>query len=364
MKRILFLTNMYPSEKYPSYGIFVKKTYDWLIKEYDVTLVKICKSDSKLQKLFNYMVFYIKAIFLGCFNKYDCVYAHYISHSSLAVRCIKAVKKDLLIIGNIHGEDVFSEFNEFKKNQKKSERFIERANYIISPSEMFAEKLCKEYCVEREKVFVSPSGGVDTKLFRKIEKNEAKKKVNLEEQKRYIGFVSRIEKGKGWDIFVDAMSRVTEKEKDVQGLIVGSGSEQILLENYIVEKGMKEKIDCITSAGHDKLVYLYNAMDIFCFPSRRTAESLGLVGLEAMACEVPCVITEGNGPATYAKEGYNCYMFNPYDSRELEEKILLLLDTDEEKRRILEENERKTAMQYDANVTEDIFLNFFRKVLK
>lgn len=364
MKKILFLTNMYPSKKYPSYGIFVKKTYDWLTSEYDITLVKVCKSNYKIQKVLYYLIFYIKAILCGCLGKYDCVYAHYISHSSFPIRCIKKLKGNIKVIGNIHGEDVFSEYDEFKKNRIKAEKFIEKANYIISPSELFAEKLCEEYNIERKRVFISPSGGIDTKLFRKIEKEEAKKNVNLDVNKSYIGFVSRIEKGKGWDVFVDTLGRLMEKKENIQGLIVGDGSEQFLLEKYIEKKGLKEKVTYIPFVTHEKLVYLYNSMDVFCFPSRREAESLGLVGLEAMACKVPCVITSINGPTTYAKNKYNCLLFYPENVSELENKIIQLLNTNEDEIELLQKNARKTAMQYDKDLMKKKFLKFFNEALK
>lgn len=363
MKRVLLLTNMYPSEKYPAYGIFVKKTYEWLKKEYEVTLVKMYKSDHILQKMIRYGLFYGKAILYGIFGNYDCIYAHYISHCAFPVRCIKSIRPDIKVVGNIHGEDVFSEFKEYRHNRMKSKMFIENSTYIISPSLYFKERLCREYGVDKYRIFVSPSGGVDTGLFVKKNKSDCRKKAGLESDKKYVGFVSRIEKGKGWDIFLSALEPIMKADSHVNAIVIGAGREMPLMKRRISELGIANKVILISSADHNKLVLLYNSMDVFCFPTRREAESLGLVGLEAMACEVPCVITSLYGPSSYAKDGYNCYQFHPDHEKELRNKLEKLLSEKEERVYILTQNARATALEYDAQKVEKDFLLFFRKIL-
>lgn len=59
---------------------------------------------------------------------------------ALPIRIIKIFKPNIIIIGNIHGEDVFSNFKKFKKNKQRSYVFLKYANYIISPSEYYKKK--------------------------------------------------------------------------------------------------------------------------------------------------------------------------------------------------------------------------------
>ena len=363
MKKILFLTNMYPSHKDPSYGIFVKKTYEWLKEEYEVTLVKICRTENSLLKVWSYLSFYFQAIVMGCLGNFDCVYAHYISHCALPIRFIRKIKKNILIIGNIHGEDVFSEYEEYKKNKIKSTYFINNGDYIISPSEYYKSKLCKDYAVAENRVFVSPSGGIDTTFFRSIDREICRKKIGLEKERIYIGYVSRIEKGKGWDIFIRSVRELKEKNINIYGIIVGYGSEMKDLKQFVEENNISERVVLFPLLSHDDLVYVYNSMDLFCFPSSREAESLGLVGLEAMACEIPCIITNNEGPSSYAKDGYNCLQFDPHNETELEEKILELLNMDIKQKEALVSNARKTALLFDKVKVKDDFNAFFKEVL-
>ena len=50
------------------------------------------------------------------------------------------------------------------------------------------------------------------------------------------------------------------------------------------------------------LVNIYNSLDIFVFPTYRKSESLGLVGLEAMACETLVIASNNYGPTDYIKD--------------------------------------------------------------
>lgn len=363
MKKILLLTNMYPSKDNPSYGVFVKKTYDYLKEDFDIKLVCIRKSDNKMYKIWKYVCFYFEALFWGLFFKYDCIYAHYISHCVLPVKIIKLFKKDLLVIGNVHGEDVFSEYEEYQNNKVKAQSFIRIADYIIAPSEYFKKRLEREYSMVPEKIFVSPSGGVDTEFFCHLDKKFVKDQIDLEASTRYIGYVSRIETGKGWDVFLNAMSKIVKVNDNLKAIIVGTGREKKDLERLIKDLEISDKVLLLPLLAQKDLTLVFNSMDIFCFPSRRTAESLGLVGLEAMSCEVPCIITNSEGPSTYAIDGYNCLQFEPQNETELVEKILKLLNMDKNQKEVLVSNARKTALLFDKIKVKDEFCAFFKEIL-
>ena len=54
----------------------------------------------------------------------------------------------------------------------------------------------------------------------------------------------------------------------------------------LMKKNHLEKdVVIVPFVTQDELVNYYNALDLFIFPTKRKSESLGLVGLEAMACK-------------------------------------------------------------------------------
>lgn len=362
MKRILLLTNMYPSASNPTYGIFVKQTYNWLAEKYDVTLVKIAKQKFFLGKFFIYMVFYLKSIFWGLVGKYDLVYAHFISHSALPVWIIKFFHPKIIVIGNIHGEDVFFQYEKFQKNKKHSEVFLKKADFIISPSLYYKNRLAKEYTFPEKNIFVSPSGGVDIRLFKPLDSISSKEKMNLNLAKNYIGFASRLEKGKGCDVLINAFSEL--KHPDCMLLIVGNGSEERQLKTLVQKLSLSGKVVFFPLLPHEKLTHFYNSLDVFCFPSERESESLGLVGLEAMACGTLCVVSDNFGIMTYAVDGQNAIVFEKSNEKDLALKLKKALSLDSEQKQKIKSNARQTGLEYSSDKTKKEFLNFFNEVLK
>ena len=49
-------------------------------------------------------------------------------------------------------------------------------------------------------------------------------------------------------------------------------------------------------------------MDLLIFSSSRTGESLGLTGIEAMACGVPVIGSDIGGIASYVENGSNGWL--------------------------------------------------------
>lgn len=360
MKKILLITNMYPSEKYPTYGIFVKKTYDWLGEKYDVDIVKMKKHNSKLIKLFTYFFFYFKGIILGVFKKYDCIYAHYISHCAFPVRIIKIFRKDIVVIGNIHGEDVFSSFDKFKNNPSKARMFLKYSDKIIAPSEYYKKKLNAEYDYPMKDIFVSPSGGVDCKAFFPDDKKACCEKLSIPYDTFNIGFVSRIVEGKGWETLLNAVNAIKYKlDKEYKVIIVGYGDQEQSLQEHIKKFSLSDNVLWIRMVDHELLHYYYNAFDVFCFTSERSeSESLGLVGLEAFASGTPTIISNIDGPKTYATKD-NCLFYKVNDYNDLGEKILQIMRMDKEEKKCMIKNQLDTARKFSSDKAQQEFISFF-----
>ena len=109
--KILLISNMYPSRKYPHYGIFVKNTEDVLLQVPGVTVDRavLDKRDGKLSKLIGYLKFYAGAVLRGIFGGYDVIYAHFISHAALPLLLLRTLKPKVKLVLNAHGNDVVAD---------------------------------------------------------------------------------------------------------------------------------------------------------------------------------------------------------------------------------------------------------------
>lgn len=99
-----------------------------------------------------------------------------------------------------------------------------------------------------------------------------------------------------------------------------------------------------------QLAYLYNSAGLFIHYSQH--EDFGLPLLEAMACGTPVIATKANGNLEFCQDGYNCLLTSTNDSRELANKIKLIL-TEHSFARYLAANGVKTAQKYNWATTID-----------
>ena len=321
--KILVVSNMYPSDKYPSYGTFVKTFCNQLSSlgiKYDISVMK--KANSKPHKLINYFKFYSGTFFKCLFNNYDVVYVHYVSHSSLPVLAAKKIKKGINIFANVHGSDVVPENDKQEKMQKYTKETLEKSSRVIVPSNYFKEYVIKKYGLEDKKIKVYPSGGVNSQIFHpftNLKKEELIKKLKLPLAPNLptFGMVGRISFKKGWDTFLEAINIVEEEGIKANFLIVGDGPEKKKMVQMIKKLNLEDKIILMNSQSHQQLAYIYNLIDFFVFPTKREGESLGLVGIEALACGTPVIATDFAAPKYYIKNGYNGFKFSKENYKNL-----------------------------------------------
>ena len=361
-QKILLVSNNYPSKKYKQYGQFIMNTED-ILKDHGfiVDRVVITKQDNIILKLFAYIRMNVMVILKGIFNNYDYIYAHYVSHTGFAPIFIKKTSANIKIVFNAHGNDVVSD-NENSKNVKKSKKYLKYAYKVVVPSEYFKEVMINDYKIKEDKIFIYPSGGVDTNLFMKIDKKEAKKNAKLSNKYNYIGYVSKLEKNRGYDVFLEAISKLKDKKelKNYKYLIVGSGSEEDKFKEMVKDLKLEEYLEVRNLVSQDELINIYNSLDVFVFPSYTKCESLGLVGLEAMACEVLVVASNKYGPTSYLVDNKNGLFFEKQNSEDLANKILKLLSLNGEETRKMKSKARETAIKFDSFKTKNIILDVFK----
>jgi len=326
--KILLISNMYPSKENPSYGIFVKNFIKILSNNFDFKNIVIRgREKSKLKKLLNYVVFSIKIIFYGIFKKYDIIYLHYVTHASLPLLLVSYFTKAKIVL-NYHGDDLVRNISFTQKILFYVSKILSnKADLIVVPSDFFKKRVIEILEVEENDIYVYPSSGIDLELFRPLSKAKNKNKFGFNEDDYVVGMVSSIYEAKGWKVFLDAMCELKKDILNLKILIAGRGIEEKELLSYIKKKNLDDIVVFVREKTHSELVEIYNALDIFIFPTM-LEESLGLVGLEAMACGVPVVGSNIGGLTDYIKDDYNGYLFEVASSEEMSLKIKQCIGND------------------------------------
>ena len=356
---------MYPSESAPNYGVFVQNTEKILLDAgMDVDRTVMFKNQGKLKKLFSYIRYYVNILYRGLTNTYDVTYVHYASHNAIPLLILKKLKKETVIYTNVHGSDIVPEVPSQEKYQNLVKRLLEASTIIITPSHYY-RKLVKEKYAIPNRIEVFPSGGVNSSTFYENgDKKTTFEKLQLDSSKRYIGYVSRLDVGKGWDILLDAFHSLNQSNKvdDISLIMVGDGLERAQFEEKAEKYGLRDKIVHFPLLPQEKLNLIYNAIDVFCFPTTRKGESLGLVGLEAMACGTPIIGSSIGGLLDYIKDGENGLLFQPGEPKDLSDAIEKFLSLSDKEQEQLGEKAKETAMAYEVERIKGKLIEIFNSI--
>ncbi len=365
MDRVLVISNMFPDKRYPTYGIFVKRFCDELKKSHiNYEKSVLYKENNKLIKIFKYLIFYFRS-FIKYFNKNNkTIYIHYASYSSLPIIIGYFFKKKRVIV-NVHGSDIVPENKLHEKMNHFTKKILTISSKVVVPSEYFKRYIIKKYNVNERKIFVYPSCGINKSVFyqkTEDEKKESRKKYGIEYNKVVFGYVGRISSGKGWNIFAEAIKKYSHESNsvNVEFVIVGSGPEEKKLLKIINDVNEDICIKRFPLLPQDELCDMYNAFDYFIFPTEREGESLGLVGIESMACGCPVICSDFAAPKYYVndKNGFKFKKSSPEDLLECIKKAVLL---DEKQKKELIKGALQTAQEYETSKIRGILVDIINK---
>lgn len=359
MLKLFLISNMYPSPEHPNYGVFVKNFERLFINsggeiKYKAVLTKPKKNS--FLKLFSYLRHYLAIIKIGLFSDYDVIYVHYVAHNSIPLLIISRLTKKKIIL-NVHGDDILPRTVFVKFLQFFVKKLILNSELVVVPSKFFEKKIIELSKNNVKEVYISPSGGIDLNIFNSKQRTH---KVNENPQNISVGFVSRIDKGKGWDLFLELVYKLNKSKLFIAtGIIVGSGSEDNSLSNKIHELNLVNSIERYPNLNHKELANVYREMDLFIFPTT-LFESLGLVGLESMACGTPIIGSNIGGLKTYISEGINGFLFQPNNIEDLFKKTLNYLALNESEKFNMIKNCELTAKEYDSGF---ISYELYKKIM-
>lgn len=281
------------------------------------------------------------------------IHVHHAFPFSWAARFIKNTYQIPYII-TVHGSEL--------PTAQKDKRYLaltmdamRRARRIVPNSFYTKDWMLKVFGDEyRDQIRVIP-GGVDVNKFKKVSTTDIDKMFDTKGEKIVV-FAGKLTAYKGVKYLIRAAKKIKGKV-----LILGDGPERKNLEKIMKD----EKINNVKFIGHlgadtDFLIKFYSRADVFVAPSIWD-EPLGLVILEAMACETPVVVTRKGGIPLAVKDGQNGLFIRPRNSKEIAEKVNQLLN-DEGLRLKMANKARQIAVErFSWEAIANRFENIYEK---
>jgi glycosyltransferase involved in cell wall biosynthesis len=297
MKNILVITNMYPSEKSNTFGIFVKNQVEALKnsgESVDVIAITDPRSTRSIV-LFKYFKWMVQTLFVLLIKgyKYDVIHAHYVFPSGILALPFKLLFRKKLIV-TAHGGDIDRMAKKNKWIRKATNYILHKADAVIAVGERLAEEIVAEYHVPKQDVHVL-SMGVNRDIFKPIAKAEAKKSVAVAIERKVFLFVGNLIKEKGILELIEAFKKVNKQIDNSLLVIIGNKKHEPFYEQMKKDLAplLEDDYIIMPAISQEELAVWMNAADAFVLPSHM--EGFGLVAVEAMSCHTPVIASDVGG---------------------------------------------------------------------
>jgi glycosyltransferase involved in cell wall biosynthesis/ABC-type polysaccharide/polyol phosphate export permease len=235
-------------------------------------------------------------------------------------------------------------------------RTLRRAEAIILSDGVLLDEtpLLQEFA---EKCHVAPFG-IDVSKYDLPAKRHHDIKVGRD-RGRLVLACGRLVPYKGFDVLIRAAV-----DRHFNVWIVGEGRERARLEQLISSLGVRDRVRLYGSVPDSEIVKLMYMADVFVMPSVTSAETFGLVQLEAMAAGLPIVNTSLDTAVPHvARHGIEAITVPPGDPEQLGQAIETLTGDPERRQRMGRAARQRATTEYSSATFKQGIETIYRQAI-
>lgn len=284
-------------------------------------------------------------------DDYDIIDAQ--AYAPLIPAFLGAKLKRTPIIGTIHdvstgGDD---QWIQSSKTAAIAEKILPRLPYdkIITVSNSTKKSLVEYYCVNENRVCVVYNG-VDLELIDSVEVHEKYENTIL--------FAGRLAPHKHVDHLLKVVKSLKKDIPSIKLIIVGTGVEKENLISLTQEYGLKKQVQFLENLDYPELIIEMKKSNLLALPSTR--EGFGMVLAEANACEIPVVAYASGGVVEVVEDGFNGFLVEAGDLKNLENKIRILLENPLERTNMGINGFKKVKKNFTWNIIVKDIINIYK----
>jgi len=207
-------------------------------------------------------------------------------------------------------------------------RLAEEINFrlsdkIICVTEGIKREIARRYRVNEGKLVVIPNGA-NIELFRPLDKHECRRKLGLERDAFYIGFVGSFAPWQGLEVLIEAAKQVKEQGySQIRYILVGDGEQESILREKVQEYKLEQEILFTGRVAYEEVVNYMNAFDVCYLCKEGLSFGFSPIKLyEYLACGRPVIASRIDGVKEVIEEGECGYLFEAGDAEELAKRII------------------------------------------
>ena len=289
---------------------------------------------------------------LSIFKKSDVIHLAWINQGMLSLNSIKKIiTSDKAVVWTMHDLWPATSICHYPKRCKRYESSCQhcpilpangsekdlsakiwaKKNKVYNSGHIYFVTCSKWLCKEakhssllKEHTIQSIPNPIDTHFFKPLDKHEARKKLNLPNDKNIILFVSQrvTDNRKGMDLFIEAINHIAKEFPEIKKnsciAILGGHAEEIASQLSLPTYPLGYVSD------KENIIDVYNAANVFVLPTRE--DNLPNTIMEAMACGVPCVSFKVGGIPEMIDHLHNGYVAKEHNPQDLAQGIKWVLN--------------------------------------
>lgn len=231
-----------------------------------------------------------------------------------------------------------------------------RATALTTVSAYSRDDIVRFYGLPKERIHVVPDG-VDTTRFKPIEDGErlaAWRVRTFGVDVPYVTYVGKPTERRNLSSLIRAFGKL-KAERGIRHRLLIAGADlpgTSPFRSVIREEGLEEEVTVLGYVTHEDMPVLYNAADLFIYPS--SYEGFGMPVLEAMACGTPFITLDNTAFPEFA--GGIGHLLPDALIETLEEGMWTVLQSPELRQRMAVEGPKRAA-GYDWSVVAQQYLD-------
>ncbi len=351
--RILVITNMYPSERAPWAGVFVKEFVEQLRRHHkvDVASIEGVKKDL-ISKVWKASLLTAKTV-SKILERYDIVHAHYLFPPGF-LALLHQLKSTPVVV-HCHGSDLYIRA---RGPLRRAVGFVlRRADFVLCVSGELRD-IAIEMGAEASKTSVLPMG-VDVERIFPRDKMASRKEIGLPEEGTIITQVGALIERKRPLLSLKVFSDLLREGMDLYLVYGGTGPLYTSLKEKATEMGVGKRVFLLGSFPEYVKPILYGASDVILLPSSQ--EAYGLVAAEALAAGRPVVASNVGGLRDIVDHGINGFLFD--SEKEFKEYVAILARNSELRMEMGMRGRSKAVEKLSWEVVMERLLRIYEKII-
>jgi len=212
------------------------------------------------------------------------------------------------------GFDLMDDVHKSKWMERVTRYTLRRSTFFTSDANVTRDKAVA-YGMNPNHTVVFP-WGVDLQHFA-----PENRKSKIENRKSFTLFCNRSwEPRYGVDILAKAFVKVAQQNPNVELLLLGGGSQAQALRGILQRGGVLDRVSMPGQVAQKDLPRWYHMADLYISPSHVDGSSVSL--MEALACGLPCLVSDIPANKEWVEEGVNGWLFPDGNADALAAKIL------------------------------------------